>query len=273
MTSIGDYAFRSCEGLTSVIIADVVAWCKIEFKSYDSNPLYEAWHLFMNGEEVKDLVIPNSVTSIGDYAFEHCSGLTSVNIPNSVTDIGLYAFEHCSGLTSVTIGNSVTSIGGKAFYNCDGLTSVTIPNSVTSIGEFAFRSCKGLTSVTIGNSVTSIGDYAFYDCKLSSIYSLLREPFTIKGKQSNSSPFSVDIFNNTSLFVPIGTIDKYKATDGWKDFLFIEEGLPTEIRDVVGNKTTENRRYTINGEIITTPKKGINIIKMSDGTTKKVLVK
>ena len=78
---------------------------------------------------------------------------------------------------------------------------------------------------------------------------------------------------NASLYVPKGTIDKYKSTEGWKDFVFIEEGLPTEIRDVVGNKTTENRRYTINGEIITTPQKGINIIKMSDGTTKKVLVK
>ena len=108
--------------------------------------------------------ITYSVTSIGDYAFEYCSGLTSVSIPNSVTSIGYESFEYCSGLASVTIPNSVTSIGNYAFEYCSGLTSVTIPNSVTSIGEGAFRSCSGLTSVTIPNSVTSIGGGAFRSC-------------------------------------------------------------------------------------------------------------
>jgi hypothetical protein len=108
--------------------------------------------------------IPNSVASIGDYAFEYCTGLTSVTIPNSVTSIGSNAFKNCSGLTSVTIPDSVTSIDGNAFYNCYGLTSVTIPNSVTSIGSNAFENCYGLTSVTIPDSVTSIGGNAFYNC-------------------------------------------------------------------------------------------------------------
>ena len=103
-----------------------------------------------------------SVTSIGEKAFNYCSGLTSVTIPNSVTSIGSYAFQRCSGLTSVIIPNSVTSIGGDAFYGCSGLTSVTIPNSVTSIGLGTFAACSGLTSVTIPNSVTSIGEKAFY---------------------------------------------------------------------------------------------------------------
>ena len=106
-----------------------------------------------------------SVTSIGNFAFYGCSGLTSVTIPNSVTSIGNYAFQNCSGLTSVTIPNSVTSIGSWAFEGCRGLTSVTIPNSVTSIGEYAFYNCSGLTSITIPNSVTSIGRYAFYGTK------------------------------------------------------------------------------------------------------------
>ena len=105
-----------------------------------------------------------SVTSIGDYAFRGCTGLTSVTIPNSVTSIGEMAFAGCSSLTSVTIPNSVKSIGGGAFGDT-GLTSVTIPNSVTSIGGWAFEWCTSLTSVTIGNSVTSIEESTFKWCE------------------------------------------------------------------------------------------------------------
>ena len=124
---------------------------------------------YVNG----DVVIPNSVeyngttysvTSIGNYAFRNCTGLTSVTIPTGVTFIGGSAFYGCSGLTSVTIGNSVTSIGEAAFYGCSGLTSVIIPTGVTSIGGSAFNDCTGLTSVTIPTGVTSIESSAFYGC-------------------------------------------------------------------------------------------------------------
>ena len=108
--------------------------------------------------------IPNSVTSIGDYAFRKCTGLTSISIPSSVTTIGEYAFRECTGLTSITIPNSVTSIGDAAFRECTRLTSITIPNSVTSIGGSTFSNCSGLTSITIPSSVTSIGEYAFREC-------------------------------------------------------------------------------------------------------------
>ena len=165
VTSIGDNAFSGCHGLTKVVVPDLTAWCGIQFGDELSNPLYNAKHLYSDeNTEITDLVIPNSVTSIGDYAFSRCTGLTSVTIPNSVTSIGNYAFSGCSGLTSVTITNSVTSIGDHAFNGCSGLTSVTIPNSVTSIGNCAFYGCSGLTSVTITNSVTSIGTDAFSRC-------------------------------------------------------------------------------------------------------------
>ena len=102
VTSIGDYAFHGCSGLTKVEISDLAAWCKISFGDFSANPLYYAKHLYLNGSEIKDLVIPNSVTSIGDYAFYGCSGLTSVTIPNSVTSIGEDAFEYCSELKNLT---------------------------------------------------------------------------------------------------------------------------------------------------------------------------
>ncbi len=139
VTSIGANAFQYCSGLTSVHISDIAAWCKFSF-SVISNPLWYARHLYLGDEEIKDLVIPNSVTSIGNRVFSNCA-LTSVTIPNSVTSIGFRAFENCDGLTSVTIGNSVTSIGSGAFYDCSSLTSVTIPNSVTRIESDAFYGC------------------------------------------------------------------------------------------------------------------------------------
>ena len=104
------------------------------------------------------------VKVIGDWAFEDCTGLTSVTIPNSVTSIGGYAFSGCTGLASLTIGNGVTSIGNYAFLGCTDLTSVTIPDSVTRIAECAFSGCTGLASLTIGNGVTSIGNWAFSGC-------------------------------------------------------------------------------------------------------------
>ena len=124
VTSIQNWAFEKCSSLTSVHISDLDSWCKIAFGNYSSNPVYYAHHLFLNGTEIKDLVIPNSVTSIGGHAFYNCSGLTSTTIPNSVTRIGDNAFSGCSGLTSITIGNSVTNIGKYAFYGCSGLLDV-----------------------------------------------------------------------------------------------------------------------------------------------------
>ncbi len=178
VTSIGDHAFCDCSDLTSVIISDSVTsigqdaffifpgrlndmvvnisdmarWVTNSINSV----LAGTRRLFMNGEEITTFVIPDCVTSVGNYAFSGCRNLTFVTIPNSVTNVGNYAFSGCSGLTSVAIPDSVTSIGDQAFYGCSGLTSVTIPDSVTSIGRNAFSGCSGLTSMTIPNSVTSI---------------------------------------------------------------------------------------------------------------------
>ena len=124
VTSIGEDAFLGCSGLTSVNIFDIAAWCKIAFSGDQSNPLFYARHLYLNGEEIKDLVIPNSVTSIGNNAFRGYSGLTSVIIPNSVKKIGPFAFCRCTSLASVTIGGDDITINGGAFAKCTRLTDV-----------------------------------------------------------------------------------------------------------------------------------------------------
>ena len=186
--SIGEYSFYGCSGLTKAEFASIESLCNISFGSYTANPLYYSKHLYINGQEVTDLVIPNSVTSIGSYAFYGCSGLTSITTTNSVTSIGNSAFSGCSDLTSFTIPESVTSIGHHAFYGCSKLTSITIPNSVTSIGSSAFYNTawynnqpdgliyagkvaykyKGTmpseTHITIEEGTLGITTYAFKDC-------------------------------------------------------------------------------------------------------------
>ena len=170
VTSIGDSAFYDCKALKEVHITDISAWCNIKFDDVDSNPLFYANNLYINGELATNVVIPNNITSIGDYAFFNYSRLASVTIPDSVTSIGSHAFSNCSSLTSITIPDSVTSIGERAFHICSSLASVTIPGSVTSIGSYAFSFCSSLTSVTILDGVTSIGNLTFSDCSsLSSV--------------------------------------------------------------------------------------------------------
>ena len=165
------------------------------------------------------------VTSIGDYAFSSCSGLTSVVIGNSVTSIGDYAFYDCSGLTSVEIPNSVTSIGKSAFYDCSGLTSIVIPNGVTSIGVEAFRGCSGLTSVMITNGVTSIGDMAFYGVHLRTIVLQNPEPPTISlGSFSTYHGVAPTYtYNHATLYVPEGSYWDYAYSKGWGEFIHMKE--------------------------------------------------
>ena len=201
VTSMKEMAFRECNRLTSVKISDLAAWCAIKFADFYSNPLYNARRLYLNDEEIKELVIPDDVASIGSFAFFDCTGFTSVTIPVGVTSIGESAFYRCTGLTSVkisdlaawceiqftgnesnplsyahklylkdqeitelTIPDDVTTIGNNAFCSCTNLISLTIPDNVTAIGNAAFYGCTGLTSVTIPGSVTSIGGATFYDC-------------------------------------------------------------------------------------------------------------
>ena len=171
-----------------------------DYHDYDSTPFYK-------DTKIKVITIDFGVTSIGDYAFNLCTSLTSVTIPNSVTSIGYEAFDYCESLTSITIPNSVTSIGDYAFRGCTSLTSITIPNSVTSIGGDAFYGCTSLTSVTIGNSVTSIGGNPFSGCK-----SLLS--IEVSDNNKNYSSFDGILFNKNKselIAYPAGKTDSEYA--------------------------------------------------------------
>ena len=180
VTSIGDKAFSYCSSLTSLTIPNSITTVgsnpfrgltlQLDNRSphfyVEDNVLFTAdkSQLIAYCSRQTSYSIPNSVTSIGDSAFEGSSNLTSLTIPNSVTTIGDRAFLECSRLTSLTISSSVTAIGDSAFWNCSRLNSLTIPKSVTSIGDGAFVRCSNLTSLTIPDSVTSIGNWAFEDC-------------------------------------------------------------------------------------------------------------
>ena len=146
ITTIGSSAFRICTNLQNIYIPSIESWCNIDFGNGYSNPLYYAQNLYVGGELTTNLVIPETVTAIKNYAFYGFNGL-SVTIPSNVIGIGDYAFYYCTNLQSVTIGNNVQTIGNSAFYYCTNLQSVTIGSNVQTIGNSAFYNCTNLTEI------------------------------------------------------------------------------------------------------------------------------
>lgn len=168
VTRVGSDAFAYCDSLTSVnYLGTIEQWCNISFEGYNSNPLYYAKNLYLNGNLVTDLVIPGTVTEIKKYAFRNCTSLTSVKIPDSVETFGVSVFSGCSNLSVVTLGNALRDISNSAFYGCSSLASITIGNSVTSIGDSAFSGCGALENVEVKSTkISDIGANAFANCSL-----------------------------------------------------------------------------------------------------------
>lgn len=353
VTSVGSLAFERCSKLEEVHISNLTAWCNIEFDGNESNPLHTAKNLYMNGELITELVIPDNVVRIKDCTFCGCN-ITSLEIHNRVSEIGYNAFNSCSALTSVTIpnnvkyirdgvfnactalknlyiedgenalylgccerpnlsymegkglfydcpletayigrdlsysslhsaansgysafcknttltnvvlGDSVTSVGMYAFKDCSKLSNIKISDSVTSIESYAFQGCKGVTSLAIPNNVTHIGDYVFQDCNsLESIYVMAETPPSVSSDSFTDSNYII-----STIYVPTGCWEAYRNADGWIEFWEIKEFDTTGISDVKTEHEKAATVYDINGRVIKNPANGIYII---DG--KKVLLR
>ena len=215
-----------------------------------------------------DGFIYTSNDKLGDYVFNDCSVLTSLSIPSGVTKIGCYAFKNCIGLTSLTLPSSVTEIGEGAFLNCRGLTNFTIPSGVTSIGQGAFFCCYGLISLTIPSSVTAIGSSAFNDCSgLTSIYVYME-----KLPETGSNLFLGCDEKKCTVYVPKGTGDAYfRSSFGFFDNI-VEFDATGIDKVAISTNVKEVSRYSANGQRLSAPAKGLNIVKYSDGSVKKVVV-
>ena len=252
------------------------------------------------------LSLPSGVTSIGKRAFYGCRGLTSLSLPSGVTSIGDETFYDCSGLTSLSLPSGVTSIGKRAFEYCSSLTSLSLPSSVTSIGDEAFDRCwnlknvqcyinddiesylsKGhlnfrfctdikyfldgqeMTNVTIPSNITRLGEYAFQkSINLTSVYVSWETPIS-----ADTAFDGVDV-SKCTLYVPQGAYQDYWLADIWGDFGNILEYDVTGVKKVTtSTDAKEVFRYSVNGQRLSAPTKGLNIVKYSDGSMKKVAVR
>lgn len=280
LSSIGDWAFKGCSGLTSVDLPSsitkmgecVFVGCqgltKVNLPSGITaiSKCAFGWCI-----SLKNLELPAGITSIGDDAFIYCSSLQNINLPSGITSIGDYAFENCSSLRNINLPSKISSIGDAAFIRCSNMTSLSISSNITSIGRSAFSDCKSLKNLTISKDVTSIKDILFNfsldDLELKSVYVAWQNPIEA------GSFFNYIKISNCTLYVPQGTKEAYANADVWKDFGNIIEYDATGI-DKVTNRSDvkEISRYSLNGQRVTSPTKGVNIVVYSDGSIKKVVV-
>ena len=291
ITSIGDYAFCGCSGLTSLNLpAGITIICE---------------GAFYNCSGLTSLNLPAGITKIYNWTFSGCSGLTSLTLPAGITEIYGSAFKNCTGLTSLNLPDGITTIGYAAFSGCSGLkevrfcindnldtyltkghpyidvdcgvkyylndkeiTSIEIPSNVTTLGHYVFQGCRELTSVTLPAGITSIGSSAFEGCSgLTSIY-----VYAEKVPGIGSDAFKGCDAKKCILYVPKGTYADYRSSE----FGYFENIVEFDATGI--DKTTtstdveEVSRYSVNGQQLVGPTKGLNIVKYSDGSVKKVAV-
>lgn len=332
LTSIENPAFRNCINLNTIVVDN-------KNTIYDSrnncNAIIEtATNTLITG--CKTTLIPNSVTTIGRYAFQECEGLTSITIPESIISINAYSFQNCVHLKSIFIPRNVQEIGYLSFCGCSGLETIVvdsknkyydsrnncnaiiknnwgittliqgcqntiipndivsiyygafqgckfkninIPNGVKYINPAAFKNCEALDSITIPSSVVGIDNLAFNGCpQLHTVISYIEKPFEIQKTVFARDYYWNDEYDGAKvLYVPRGTKELYESTNYWNLFNKIIEFDPVDdtndISEISMQKGTGVSYYDIVGRKTSSVRRGINIIKMSDGTVKKLMIK
>lgn len=280
LSSIGDWAFSNCSGLTSVDLPSSIT----KMGAY----------VFNNCENLSNVNLPSGITTISTGDFSYCSNLKYIELPTGITSIGEDAFSFCSNLQDINLPSGITTIGSGAFWFCSNLKNVILPSALASIGDYAFENCSNLANVTLSSNITSIGYSAFSDCKSLKNLAISKDVTSIKDIRFNNdyedlelesvyvaweNPIEAGSFfnrikiSNCTLYVPQGTKEAYANADVWKDFGNIIEYDATGI-DKVTNRSDvkEISRYSLNGQRVTSPTKGVNIVIYSDGSIKKVAV-
>ena len=270
VTTIGENAFEGCRPTSLTIPKNVVSIASSSFSRCpytltaiqveSGNTMYDSrenCNALINSADntlilgCQNTIIPNNVEKIGDYAFSSCRGLTSIDIPNSVKSIGNQAFWDCNNINTINIPNGVTNIGEEAFFDCDKLKTIILPKTITTIGNRAFQNWTLKDLYCYAEQLPEIGNDVF---------------FAYSGA-------------NATLHVPANAVEAYKSADLWKNFgsivaLTDDDPKPTAISTMEYAPTTYNKViYDLQGHQLAQPKKGLNIIRMSDGTTKKVVIK
>lgn len=210
VNKLDDSVFNGCTNLSQIYIKDLSQWCKIDFMAEGSNPLTYAHHLYLDKKELKDLIIPEGIETIKQYAFCGCTSLETVKLPKSLKSIAKFAFKGCTSIEELEIPEGITTINEYAFNGCSKLEKVKLPESLQIIEYCAFCDCLGLRSITIPANVEYFNYYSFYSSTNEEVdFFIYPEypPFACK----ESFP------SNSIFYVPEGSIELYKNVAPWSN--------------------------------------------------------
>ena len=280
LTYLGDYAFSSCKDLASISIGTGITEIP--------------YNCFTGCNALTSVDLPEHVTSIGGGAYSYCNGLVSITLPDHIQTVGASAFASCSNLEEVVIPDNVTTLGEKAFQydsklkyvqigkgittlekdlfnSCESLSSVELSEGLTAVKAFVFENCSSLKTVTFPSTLTALSNSTSFGWSPESLYFLGTQPAT--GERSTDEPF-YGLYTKTKVYVPESAFDDYKQSTVFEKF-FEEDNLLTF--ETTGINTVKDSRivpvmwFDLSGRQLSAPQKGMNIVKMSDGSTRKIM--
>lgn len=280
LTYLGSSAFSSCKDLASISIGTGITEIP--------------YNCFSGCNALTSVDLPEHVTSIGGSAYSYCDGLVSITLPSSIQAVGASAFANCSNLEEVVIPDNVTTLGTGAFKNdsklkhvqigkgvatlekdlfnsCESLSSVELSEGLTAVKKFVFQYCSSLKTVTFPSTLTTLSNSTCFGWTPDSLYFLGTQPAT--GERTKDEPF-YGLYTQTKVYVPESAFDAYKQSTVFKKF-FEEDNLLTF--NATGINTVKDTRivpvmwFDLTGRQLSAPQKGINIVKMSDGSTRKIM--